>query len=273
MLATVLLWIAVPPVAGGQVAEPSAADSTGYIIGHVQDDATGLSVPAAVVTLPGLGRRTLTNVSGRFEFADVPPGTHLLRVRHIRYGTREVEVTLEPGEEIGVELAFAPRAIELEPLEVSVEALNPDLVGTGFYRRKMSGIRGFFAGEDFTNGAAWSYRTIREAVTQTREVRINMVGGNRCVGPILLNGRPYEPGYVREYFRDLAGVEIYAPGDVPPDLLESLEAYRKVTNEMPRHPAAGDGDDIHRMKMRIRRCGVILLWTDRDGEVFGEEEG
>lgn len=272
-LAAALLWIAASPVAGQQAAEPSAPDSTGYILGHVRDDSTGKPVPAALVSLPALDRRTLTDIAGRFEFGFVPAGTHTLRVRHIRYGSREIQVTVDPGEDVGVELAFRPRAIELEPLEVSVEALNPDLVGTGFYRRKMSGIRGFFADEEFTNGPAWSYRTVIEAVSQTREVRINMMGGNECVGPILLNGRPYEPGYVKEYFRDLSGVEIYAPGDVPPDLLESLEAYRKATRGLPRHPAAGDGDDVHRMRSRIRRCGIILLWTDRDGKVFGEEEG
>jgi hypothetical protein len=272
VLAAALLWIAASPVAGQQAVEPSAPDTTGYVLGHVRDDSTGQPVPAALVSLPALERRTVTDMSGRFEFAFVPAGTYTLRVRHIRYGNREVRLTVEPGEDVGVELAFTPRAIALEPLEVSVEALNPDLVGTGFHRRKMSGIRGFFADEEFTNGSAWSYRTVGEGLRQTREVRINMMGGNGCVGPILLNGRPYEPGYVHDYFRDLAGIEIYAAGDVPPDLLESLEAYRKATRGLSRHPAAGDGEDVYRLRPGINRCGIILLWTDRDGEVFGEEE-
>lgn len=240
-----------------------APDSTGYIIGHVRDDSTDLPVAAAVVSLPDLDRRTLTNSSGRFEIDLVPPGTHVLRVRHIRYGTRDVEITLRPGEEIGVELAFAPRAIEVEGLKVSVEALNPDLVGTGFYQRKMLGTGGFFGGEDYVKAPVRSYKTIKEALPEMRPLFVRSYAS--CRGPLLLNGRPFEPGYVNDYSRDLAGIEIYGPSEVPPGILEDLKAYREVTKDLPRHPAAGDGDDVERMKFSIRRCGLVLMWSDRDG--------
>lgn len=255
-------------------AATTSPDSTGSVVGYVRDDSTGVPIAAAEVSLPELGRRTLTGIDGGFSFESVPAGTYLLRLKHIRYGTREAEVSVEAGQQMGVELAFSPRAIELEPVTVSVRAMNPDLTGTGFYHRMLSGEGGFFGGEDYVNAPARSYQPVREALMQNWAVRavfVNMVGPGRCMGPIFLNGRPFDPGYVTDYFRDLAGIEVYSPSEVPPDLLEELEAYRRATKGLPRHPAAGDADDIHRLREGINRCGVILLWADRDGEVFGED--
>src|SRR5688572_4063603 len=50
------------------------AQGTGSLTGSVTSDATRNALQGAVVTLPSLNRTVLTDESGRFLLADVPPG-------------------------------------------------------------------------------------------------------------------------------------------------------------------------------------------------------
>lgn len=105
---------------------------------------------------------------------------------------------------------------------------------------------------------------------QSRAVFVNVVGPGRCMVPVFVNGRPFEPGYVKDDFRDLAGAEVNGPSEVSPASWRSWELRLGHEGAPPspgrrgrgRHPPPEGG---HQPMRRI------LLWADRDGEVFGED--
>ena len=113
----------------GFPAAPTAA--TGQEIptlaGVVVDGDSGSRVADVEVALVGFATR-ITDSLGWFAFRDIPPGTHLLRLRHLAYGTHEESVTIGPdGRRVTVEISQT--AIELGPLLVEVESADRRNIG------------------------------------------------------------------------------------------------------------------------------------------------
>jgi len=88
--------------------------------GRLVDATSGRPIGQATVVFPDLGRTGMTDADGRFRFEEVPPGTHLLSVRHLAYGEHAQPLEVEPASELQVEVHVAARAIELD--EITVEA-------------------------------------------------------------------------------------------------------------------------------------------------------
>lgn len=88
---------------------------------HLQDWESGRAIRDAVVLLPELGLRGVSDRSGRVTFDAVRPGTHELRIEHIAYGThvRDVDVGAEPA---SFEVRVPAAAIALDGIEVTVRS-------------------------------------------------------------------------------------------------------------------------------------------------------
>ena len=250
------------PALGQESQEGARGDNTGHIIGQLRDASTGQPIASARVTLSGLDHRTLTDVNGRFDLAFVPAGSHMLQFQHIGFGVQRAEVTVPAGEAIGVEVELKPEAIEVAPLTVSIQTLNPDLMGTGFYRRKYANRGGFFGEEEFLNAPVRQSLPVLEAIPQMGPVvlRLGMGPARRCA-PILVDGRPYTAGYVTDYSHDFSGIEIYGPHEAPTDLYQGVSMYEGLAQSR-RRSASGQGQVVKQES--IERCGLILLWTDSD---------
>src|SRR5882757_6571967 len=72
----------------------SAAAAIGVpVAGHVRDQA-GQPIAGATVSIVELKRGALTDADGKFELADVPPGSYTLAVRHLSYAKSAQRITV-----------------------------------------------------------------------------------------------------------------------------------------------------------------------------------
>ncbi|MEN8373982.1 MAG: TonB-dependent receptor [Gemmatimonadota bacterium] len=68
-----------------------AANDSGGVVGSVHDAESGLPIAAASVSLAGTGQVATTGEDGAFLFADVPPGSYMIRAAAVGY--RQAEAT------------------------------------------------------------------------------------------------------------------------------------------------------------------------------------
>lgn len=109
------------------------------VTGRVVDAGSGEPVSGATVSISGLERSDLTGADGRFRLSDVPPGGYRLLVRHVAYGTREVEASVRAWTVTRLTVRLEQKAIEVEPIRVRVEHRPEYLIDAGFYRRREAG--------------------------------------------------------------------------------------------------------------------------------------
>lgn len=113
MVVTVLLSL-------GFVSGAAAQSVPVAVVGHLYDLDDGQPVEGAVVSVAGSDARGVTDVRGAFRLSGVPPGAHVLQVRHIAYGTHEHAVDVPKDTDLTLELRLSRQALELEPINVEV---------------------------------------------------------------------------------------------------------------------------------------------------------
>ncbi len=104
------------PIPGHTLQEPGTL--TGTVVSS--DDGSGLS--SALIRAPDLGRYAVSDGSGRFRIAGIPPGEHRLEVERIGYRSVTLTATLEEtwGEDPSLEIPMDPDPVVLSGLVVSV---------------------------------------------------------------------------------------------------------------------------------------------------------
>ena len=91
----------------------------GRIIGTVVDRTTGRPVSAAQVWIPGSAIGTITDARGQFVLANVPAGSHEVRVQNIGYRTVSDQVTLAAGETVTLAFELVEEALPLDAIVVT----------------------------------------------------------------------------------------------------------------------------------------------------------
>lgn len=122
-----LSWL-VPALALAFAVAPLHGQTEGTIQGTVRSADSGLGLGNARVELPGLGRVTLSNSSGGFTVAGVPPGTHALEVRLLGYGLQTLDVTVGSGQTVSVDVVLGVSAFELNEVVVTGSRSRPRTV-------------------------------------------------------------------------------------------------------------------------------------------------
>ena len=113
---TALLVSAIGIVSLGATWNPRAA-----VLYGVVSDASGAPMTGAEVSLPALQLSALTNDSGKFRFAEVPAGSHEMRVR--RVGFLEFTSLVDVPASGAVERNVTLRPVQtLTPIEVTADA-------------------------------------------------------------------------------------------------------------------------------------------------------
>ncbi len=216
------------------------------IAGRLLDAGTGAPISTALVSIPALDISTLTNTDGAFHLV-VPAGSHTFEIRHIGYGTRTTEVEAPDGT-LSLEIRIEPAAIEVAPLEVSIEWRPSYLEQVGFYERRALGRGRFYDPEDIRRGGdplIVGWRNMSERILNTNRAQLQQElfrtsGGGLCEGPqVLIDGRRDRVGLMTGLaYHRLGGVEVHdEPHKVP-----GLEPLIRAAGEDP-------------------FCPTVIVWT------------
>lgn len=240
-----LLPAALSP-APAAAAAPANADTLPRFVGIVRSRQTGEGVGGAQVRVPGQGRRTVTDDSGRFLLDSLDAGQHEVRVHYLGYTTNPRTVELRPRHSTRVELWLERTILAVEDLEVEVEGPRPDPMA-GFRSRREGGFGTFLDRGDIEarDPAQTSdlFRTMAGVSVSpnrmgTAQVTVRRFGG-RCAPSVYLDGVP-TAGMPVDFVlpESIVGIEVYrGPSEVPPQ-------FNRPTSE---------------------GCGTILIWTRNPG--------
>lgn len=112
ILLSFVLPCAFPTWIGGQ--EPGASLS-----GRIRDSRSSAPLGNVDVALEGTGFSAITGPDGSFTFRGINPGIYVLRATRLGYEETTVEVELNPGALLSLDLTMSPRDFRLEELVVS----------------------------------------------------------------------------------------------------------------------------------------------------------
>jgi hypothetical protein len=93
-----------------------AAQAT--VAGTVRDEETGRPLAGAVVTLPDLGRVTVTDAGGRYALAGVPPGPQHLTFRFIGHAQRALHALVPSDGRLEINASLRAEPVRLRTIEV-----------------------------------------------------------------------------------------------------------------------------------------------------------
>lgn len=124
------LWLTVPEEGAGRIeillnARDTTERQRGTIVnGRVTEQKTGEPLADAFVEVEGTVLSTVTNASGSYRLEGVPPGPQMLRVQHIGYATARLPLNLLPGGRVNRPIELATRALEMEDITVTADAIG-----------------------------------------------------------------------------------------------------------------------------------------------------
>ncbi|MEO5907298.1 MAG: carboxypeptidase-like regulatory domain-containing protein [Saprospiraceae bacterium] len=101
------------------IAYTSVDAQSGTLRGHLYDQSTGQAISFANVLLEGTKIRTVSDVDGFFNFADIPASTYNLLTFFIGYDTLREVVTVQPDQVKYLKLYMIEGSIELRTINVS----------------------------------------------------------------------------------------------------------------------------------------------------------
>src|SRR5213080_4155373 len=100
------------------VALSTEARAQGRITGTVTAAQDGRAIAGATVTVVGTNRTAATEASGRYEIADAPSGTQLVRVRLLGFAPLTLTVQVPAGEAVTLDFQLVAAAVQLEGVVV-----------------------------------------------------------------------------------------------------------------------------------------------------------
>lgn len=90
----IALGVGPAPDSGFGVAAAAAQAPTGAVAGAITDQASGIALAGARVTIVELDRRVTTDRAGAFAIDDVPPGEYTLEVEYLGLPTRTASIVV-----------------------------------------------------------------------------------------------------------------------------------------------------------------------------------
>lgn len=258
---------APPPDSG---TAPDRRRATARLVGHLVDRRSDRPVEAATLVWERGERSVTTDGDGRFVVDSLPGGTQNLRIEHVGYGSRELEVEVPPGRTAEVRIGLSPRPLRMPPVDVEVRLRSQGLVDAGFYRRRRIGRR----------IGAGHFLISREIQRRGADLSgaLATVPGLRATGMIEIEGHVargllYFPRYDEKRFGACmpaiylddhkvvgSGSPEKAVRALGPAGVTSLASVSSVSGvEIYDSPAS----TIGQYQGSDSRCGVIAIWTKR----------
>lgn len=240
-----------------------AADRTpdAALAGVVREAGSGEPLAEALVVLPERGVGTYTDSTGRFAFADLPPGETVLEVRFLGRRSEERTVRLRSHEVTEVDLSLATEAVEVPGLTVEAERRRRGRMA-GFHQRMEKGRGHFFTREELAKREGNQLHNILRAAPNINAVPCQYLrasrktpscyvldaGGNRrptsvqggpCVPQLFVDGRQTSMVGLSQGINELRASEI-----------EAIEVYASPSQVPARFASGVRGS-----------CGAVVVWT------------
>jgi hypothetical protein len=255
---------------------------TGALVGAVLRDSAGHEIGGAEVSIPQLGRRTLSNYLGAYRMDELPPGRYLVLARFLGFSPARDTVEIVAGKEQQHEFILARQPTQLDSVRVSAAAprryLSPLL--TGFLERRKQGFGHFMAEEELR---ATDDQGLANVI-QAHMLGLRMVNNRSSTylassrhpgdsGPVLLNARQRQAAGLQQSASAnqpacwltiyIDGVRVYDATMTmrdttlkPPDFARmsvrdyaGIEFYAGGATSPPQYTVSGTD------------CGTLLLWT------------
>lgn len=242
---------------------PAAAQEIVRVVGIVTDEQTGQTIAGATIQLSGRSAslpQTVSSAAGEFTFSGVAPGEYTLLIRRIGYNDSRTPMRIASNRSapLTLHLRLTPKAVALDPIDVTVRARPPRLVESGFYRRMEEGWGTYFE-PDWIEANTVGYTSLtgflsnlERRVGESQCRRVPVYHDERFVGT-LGNSRTNKRsprGQLDQRGRSASS---------PSTLLEELSVaeigaaeYYSPQSRLPRF--AWDGQTM--------TCGAIILWSD-----------
>jgi len=255
------------------------------LAGRLLDLATNEPLKAGILTLrlSGIGpiAHTLTDDNGNWAF-DLPrPGVYFVEAQRIGYESWIAgPLNVVEGDDLAFLYHVRPKPIELDPIEVSVEATRHHLEIEGFYERQRADFGTFLGPEEIEKKRA---PRISDLLLGLPGVRLVSMGTGSVGGRFIqLRGSSISQGGVCRPRIFVDGL-LYAKGDSKPiertegqetdleQILEVLDQGLSIDDIAP--PSDLAGVEVYRSATQVpvqfggtsveTLCGVIVFWTKR----------
>ncbi len=102
----------------------SAVAQAATVSGRVFEVSTGHPVEGAFVAVEGYELAAITDSTGAYRLTAVPPGPQVIRVQRIGFAVARFPVTLAPGATVTRDVRLARRALEMQDITVTVDAVS-----------------------------------------------------------------------------------------------------------------------------------------------------
>jgi hypothetical protein len=97
---------------------------------------TGQPLEGAQVRISAQPRGSVSDEAGQVRITGITPGSHLVEVQRLGYGTERIMVDFAPGEVVEGEIELVVQPVALDPVEVSAERRAAQLRTNGFFERR-----------------------------------------------------------------------------------------------------------------------------------------
>lgn len=261
--------IAAVLVVTASIAGGGCGASAQEVRGTLRDVVTGRPLSYGTVELLGPGdavaARAVTDEDGRFVLSPVTPGSFRMRAGRIDAETvTDGPVLVEGSEPTRLDVLVALSAVELEPIDVTIERTER-LTAAGFYQRARTSTGVFMTRSQIDSGLRDSTIDVLERVPEVHVqprvgpgpavvlLRGGLIAGSRtasagsCYPVIYLNGAPVQQGGLGKDGVPLELV-LFDLSAISPDEIVGIEVYRSPAET----PAQFSGISA--------ACGVIVLW-------------
>lgn len=219
----------------------TAPDTLARIAGTVRSSINGLPISGVMVAVRGARAFGVSDSSGAFSVAGLPPGRQTLRILYGDSLSYEQDVTLKRGKTLTLSMLLDVAATELSPIVVVARSLHAGRSLVGFYDRRRFGFGRFYTPADLDRRRGELPRMLLSESGVLERCRIGgcvpyvLDAGRPCVLSVFLDGMRMPPDYL-DFVRldELAAIEVYKYQiDVPVEF---------------RWDAGGN-------------CGAVLMWS------------
>ena len=255
--------------ASGDLVAERASGSGVVVSGTVVADSTMEPVANVELSLPGLGRATLTDDRGAFRLPNVPAGQHRFLARRVGFGPVDTVVSVG-AKNLTMRRVILPRIVLLD--SVSVTASRIDRFLLSFEEHQKIGLGHFFTRDDLAKVEGQSLPTILRLTPGVRimpgtgsHAWLTSGRGQRSLGSASIGGVDSESAargarracYAHVYldnslvYGGRSGERLFNLGTISAADIEAMEYY------------SGPAQTPARYTRLNAVCGVLVIWTRR----------